>query len=660
MAKERIKYKGNLQGGAMVNVQFPQFRVAAAGMDSLNQKLDAINKFAIKRLDKQMEDEGIKYAAENPVSVDQFLSANPQEKNKMIEGNKNTTYGNAIRATQLSLLTSQITMKAQNDFADLKTKAYASNMDLESYTNELNAIVNGYSDSLLQVDGEASIVANAKLATTANTYLTSYSDKLLKDYKTMKDATVLSYSDQTLDLIPDIIKGGAEQGFLDSNGEPLLDQDGKEIKVTLDKRLELQKQTIEDELIANGISPEKLLQWRKDWDARVDREKANFLFSEYVDTPFNYKAGTKHANDIYKQVMNGNFGGYENLKKIYESLPEDKQKEFRAKVKEWKTSIIKAAEDEDTALVLDKKDEVDDIKFRYYNARADGNYKEAEEIVEEAKLLDKDLYIELSEKLDADEHDGDFTKDHTDDGLGFLDLQNDLTITKDLTHIKIQQAYDLRYITKDQKIKLDADLELSKSKKFQEGEKIMRNAFGYSEASMLNMSKKDRAAANLYREKSNELLAFMRANPDATAQDITNKALELTKGVETKQLKEEDVKELKKNITSGEFQFSSKLWKPYLQAFYKTADGSDYSHANYRSEFLETTEGVDRLIVEMEELKEIPEGEMLDNKFDFGTGFRDNVFKRPRVNGKPITNEFIDKFIEELQTYKTALQELEQ
>ncbi|ADD94636.1 hypothetical protein [uncultured phage MedDCM-OCT-S08-C582] len=65
----------------------------------------------------------------------------------------------------------------------------------------------------------------------------------------------------------------------------------------------------------------------------------------------------------------------------------------------------------------------------------------------------------------------------------------------------------------------------------------MRNAFGYSEASMLNMSKKDKAAANLYRAKSNELIAFMRANPDASATDITNKALELTQGVETKNLK---------------------------------------------------------------------------------------------------------------------------
>ena len=38
MAKERIKYKGNLQGGAIVNVQFPQFKVMAAGMDDLNRK----------------------------------------------------------------------------------------------------------------------------------------------------------------------------------------------------------------------------------------------------------------------------------------------------------------------------------------------------------------------------------------------------------------------------------------------------------------------------------------------------------------------------------------------------------------------------------------------------------------------------------------------
>jgi len=658
MARERKTYQGGLvRGGAVVNVAFPQYQVMASGMDSLNQKLDRINNFALKKLDKDMERAGIKYAAENPISTDQFLDANPDQKNKMVKGNPNTTYGSAIRATQLNLLTSQITMKAQNDFADLKTKAYANDMDLDTYTNELNAIVNGYTDAVLEVDGEASIVANAKLATTANTYLTSYSDKLLKDYKNMKDATVLSYSNQTIEQIPDIVKGGAEQSINGPDGQPLLGENGEPIKLSLDDILKLRKQEKEQELIVNNISPEKLLQWSKDWDARVNREKANFLFSEYVDTPFNYKAGTNHANQIYKQVQNGNFGGYKNLKKIYESLPEDKQKEFRTKVKEWKQSIIKAKEDDDTTLTLDKKDEVDNLKLKYYTARADGNYEEAKQIVKEAKDLDDDLFIELSEKLDDDDNGGDFTKDHTDDGLGFIDLQDDLTITKDLTHEKIQEAYDFRYITKEQKLKLDADLEVSKSKKFTEGEKIMRNAFGYSEATILNASKKDKAAANLYRQKSNELLAFMRANPDATATDIQNKALELTQGVETNKLKEDDIKEMKKTITSGEFQFSSRLWKPYLQNFYTTEDDQPYNHANYRSEFLETTDGVQRLIVEMEELKEMKDGMVLEEGF---IGYFDDKFARPIVNGKPISNEFIEKFIEQLQSYKTALGELEQ
>jgi hypothetical protein len=658
MARERKTYPGGLvRGAAIPSISFPQFQVAQAGMDSLNNKLNQLNNFALKKVDKEMEDAGIKYAAENPVSTDQFLDANPDEKNKLIEGKKGTTYGNAIRATQLSLLTSQITMRASNDFANLKTKAYARDMDLETFTTELNAIVNGYSDSLLEVDGEASIVANAKLATTANTYLNSYSDKLLKDYKNMKDATVLIYSNETLELIPDIIKGGAEQSINGPDNTPLMGEDGNPIKLSLDDILKLRKEEKQQELIVNGISKADLLAWSKNWDARVIREKANFLFSEYVDTPFNYKNGTKHANNIYKQVQNGNFGGYENLKKIYESLPEDKQKEFRSKVSEWKQSIIKAKEDEDKTLVLDKKETVDNYKFKYYTARADGNYDEAKKILEEVKDYDQDLYIELSEKLDADEHDGDFTKDTTEDNLGFIDLQDKLTITKDLTHKDIQEAYDFRYITKDQKIKLDADLEISKSKKFTEGEKIMRNAFGYSEATILNASKKDKAAANLYRAKSNELIAFMRANPDASAKDITDKALELTQGVETKKLKEDDVKEMKTNITSKEFKLSSNVWKLYLQNFYTTEDDQPYNHANYRSEFLETTDGVQRLIVEMEELKEMEDGMVLEEGF---IDYFDKTFTRPKVNGKPISNEFIEKFIEQLQSYKTALGELEQ
>jgi len=281
MAKERKTYPGGLvRGAAIPSISFPQFQVVQSGMDSLNNKLNQLNNFALKKVDKEMEDAGIKYAAENPISTDQFLDANPDEKNKMLKGKKGTTYGDAIRATQLSLLTSQITMKASNDFANLKTLAYAKDMDLETFTTELNAIVNGYSDSLLEVDGEASIVANAKLATTANTYLTSYSDKLLKDYKNMKDATVLIYSNQSIELIADIVKGGAEQSINGPDNKPLMGEDGKQIKLSLDDILKLRKEEKQQELIVNGISKSDLLAWSKDWDARVIREKANFLFSD--------------------------------------------------------------------------------------------------------------------------------------------------------------------------------------------------------------------------------------------------------------------------------------------------------------------------------------------------------------------------------------------
>ena len=81
MARERKTYQGGLvRGGAVVNVAFPQYQVMASGMDSLNQKLDRINNFALKKLDKDMERAGIKYAAENPISTDQFLDANPDQK----------------------------------------------------------------------------------------------------------------------------------------------------------------------------------------------------------------------------------------------------------------------------------------------------------------------------------------------------------------------------------------------------------------------------------------------------------------------------------------------------------------------------------------------------------------------------------------------------
>ena len=216
MAKERKIYRGGLvEGVSIPNVNTPQFQVQASGWQSLNQRLDAINTFAVKGLNVEMEEKGKKFAAENAISLEQFLIANPTDRENLVGGNKTTTFGKAIRATHINMLAGDMAIQAQSDFMNLKIEAHllqtkGTPMSLDAFKQRLNAIVDGYSDALLPLDADAAIAANAKLATTANSYYSSYSDGLIKDHTKKKNAVTVSYGNDQIDRIANMVGLGTE------------------------------------------------------------------------------------------------------------------------------------------------------------------------------------------------------------------------------------------------------------------------------------------------------------------------------------------------------------------------------------------------------------------------------------------------------------------
>ena len=71
-----------------------------------------------------MEEKGKKFAAENAISLEQFLTANPTDRENLVGGNKTTTFGKAIRATHINMLAGDMAIQAQSDFMNLKIEAH--------------------------------------------------------------------------------------------------------------------------------------------------------------------------------------------------------------------------------------------------------------------------------------------------------------------------------------------------------------------------------------------------------------------------------------------------------------------------------------------------------------------------------------------------------
>ena len=187
MSRERKIFKGNLVRGVNIpNIGFENFRVSSSGFDNLSRRLDIIKNFAVDQGERIAIEEGKEYAAENPISIQQYLDANPKEREKLVKGDKITSYGRSIRAAQISMLSTNIAIDADKKMQDFKIVAVSSDMSSDEFELGLNAIVKGYSDGLASIDADAAVTVKAKLATAANTMYTSYLDKKIKDYNDNK------------------------------------------------------------------------------------------------------------------------------------------------------------------------------------------------------------------------------------------------------------------------------------------------------------------------------------------------------------------------------------------------------------------------------------------------------------------------------------------
>ena len=230
MSVRKIFPGGMIRPVSIPNVNFSQFQVQSSAFNNLAQRLDRMMNFAVQQGEKVAIEEGKKFAASNPLDADTFYNADPEEREKLVGGDNITSYGRALKIAQINLLATDLSIKAQGDFTKLKVIAVGSNMDADMYEQGLNVIVQGYSDSLLDVDAEAAITVKAQLASKANTLYTSYLDDKIKDYNTTKAADLQGWGQSQLDSIADEIKAGTMR---------TIEIDGETKNVTIEEFLDI-------------------------------------------------------------------------------------------------------------------------------------------------------------------------------------------------------------------------------------------------------------------------------------------------------------------------------------------------------------------------------------------------------------------------------------
>ena len=297
MAKERIKYRSiGVRGFTAGDLQlsYADVQAKASMFDNINKKIDSIQQFALEQYAQDKAQEGIVYGAENAPNVEEFLKANAEDRESLLPGNKSTTFGKSARNTALSILSNQVLISSSQQFAKAEMEATKNNTSPEEYLTQLNEIIEGSTEALMDVSPEAAIKLNAQLSTKANTYYLSYSDRMIKEWNLRDQAASVGFITQSIEDVSKLIKG--PNTYKDQNGE---DQD-----LTIDMKFNIGRLNLETFLLEKNFKSDKVKTYLDLYDKAVLAAKSDFILGMTNMESFNNKEIL-----FYHEVENGTFFG---------------------------------------------------------------------------------------------------------------------------------------------------------------------------------------------------------------------------------------------------------------------------------------------------------------------------------------------------------------
>jgi hypothetical protein len=640
MAKKRIIFEGNnVKYFPISNVGGDQFKVQAGFQSNLEDRINNVLKFSVGEVETDSKIRAYEYAAANPVSFSQYENASPTERTKLLPKGTNV-FNSTLRNAQINFLATDVAMAASKKISELELNANNMDMSVEEFEIQLNQIVDGYTQSFLEIDGEGAVTVKAKLATMAHTSLNGYYDKKIKLAKDIKDATVKDYAKTSLNEVGKIIQ--ANGAFFETYD----DVDGVTVRTSVDEHLKKRKDTIKLELLSKGFKD--IDDWDADWEAEIVKQKQMYLDGYYI-TP-DVQESVKQANDMYDEAESGNFGGNINMQEIYKSLDNKEKDAYLDKVEEWKDGVANKKKDRDEALAIDQTNLIKNTNIKFHEAIVENDYEKALEAVNDMKDIPGagDAYIAILKDFETKEEGGAFT-----DPLVFDKLE-EMLIMGTITNQDIDEAYATRDITAKQR----SDFKLAKDKRltstFKQADAYLKKAIGYEDTRItIGDSEEKTKAFERYRVKSIELYEYFLNTPDVTANELIAQAKEIVGKTTAEQDAKVKILNLRREIKTtkyGQFTMNS-------NAMYAYAKKLGLTEVKTKSEFdrlFTTVDGVSTIISVLDSIKLIPEGG--ERKIDVEGSFFDKTVTRPLS----ITNDNIDILRSKLLAYQTLLIEDEQ
>jgi hypothetical protein len=338
-------------------IDFSGQRSAAEVSGQMAKSLDRMSKWAFGEAFDRAKEEGLQYGAENPVTRQQLMDAVTAGENpdKLFQ-KRNTIFGDAARAAQIAALTSEIEMTAQQQMNLLKLGVERGEVDLNTAQKEIQAMLDGYGKSLVNVDPKASLKLRATLATNANAAYLAMSRAYFKQQDDLRKQAVDQWIDITL---------GEQVRTIIEAGDTVDPTDGR--KITVQQRIDA---TVRNTLLNNlnaihdpVFARQAMVRYNKIVsDARIDALVKMATNPEFSRDPMTGEW------DGYAAVQKAEAGDFGALSSLFKSMSSEEQSKVRLEMQRASNARYTEKKRAEEAIKEKETREVNDLTVEYMSA----------------------------------------------------------------------------------------------------------------------------------------------------------------------------------------------------------------------------------------------------------------------------------------------------
>lgn len=297
---------------------------------ALGEKLDRMSQWAFGEAMDQAKEQGLQYGAENPVTMQQLRDAVTAgvSPDKLFQ-KKGTAFGDAARAMQVASITADVELDAQTRLNALKQGVERGDLELTDAQKQIQAMLDGYGQTMAGVDPKASLKLRASLGTAANSAFLSMSNTYAKKQDELRKIGVDNWITTT---VAEQVRSHIEAG------DTVDPETGN--KVTPLQRIDATLRRTMLASVANIGDPVYARQAIKEFDKVVSDARVNALTKIAQDPKFAVdRDGNFDPLGAVQRADRGDFGQYSS---VFNAMPADEQAKVR-------TALRQAAADRWTA-----------------------------------------------------------------------------------------------------------------------------------------------------------------------------------------------------------------------------------------------------------------------------------------------------------------------